>query len=116
MTWAVAWRPLAERDFTECAAHIAQDNTDAALRFVDAVEATVASLAENPMLSTATHFAHPDLAGIRRRVVNGFKRYLIFYRNDSATRTVELVRILPGERDLPQALVEAEAEPSTPEH
>ena len=116
MTWAVAWRPLAERDFTECTAHIAQDNTDAALRFVDAVEETVASLAENPMLSTATHFAHPDLAGIRRRVVNGFKRYLIFYRNESATQTVELVRILPGERDLPEALVETEPGQSTPEH
>jgi plasmid stabilization system protein ParE len=116
MTWAVAWRPLAERDFTECTAHIAQDNTVAALRFVDAVEETVASLAENPMLSTATHFAHPDLAGIRRRVVNGFSRYLIFYRNESATQTVELVRILPGERDLPVALVETNPEPSTPEH
>ena len=28
--------------------------------------------------------------------MNGFKRYLIFYRNESATQTVELVRILPG--------------------
>ncbi len=108
MTWAVAWRPLAERDLIDCAAHIAQDNIDAALRFVDAVEETVASLAENPMLSTATHFAHPDMAGLRRRVVNGFKRHLIFYRSESATRTVELVRILLGERDLPTALVETE--------
>jgi toxin ParE1/3/4 len=108
MTWAVAWRPLAERDLIDCAANIAQDNIDAALRFVDAVEETVASLAENPMLSTATHFARADLAGLRRRVVNGFKRYLIFYRSESATLTVELVRILLGERDLPNALVEPE--------
>ena len=48
MTWAVAWRPLAERDLTDCAAHIAQDNIDAALRFVDAVEETVASLGAQP--------------------------------------------------------------------
>ena len=108
MTWAVAWRPLAERDLIDCAAHIAQDNTDAAVRFIDAVEETVTSLAESPMLGTATHFSHPDLAGIRRRVVNGFKRYLIFYRLESATQTVELVRILRGERDLPEALVESE--------
>ena len=106
MTWAVAWRPLAERDLIECAAHIAQDNIDAAVRFIEAVEETVASLGENPMLSTATHFAHPDLVGMRRRVVNGFKRYLIFYRNESAAQTVELVRILPGERDLLEALSE----------
>jgi plasmid stabilization system protein ParE len=51
VTWTVAWRPLAERDLIECAAHIAQDNTDAALRFIDAVEETVASLAGSPMLS-----------------------------------------------------------------
>jgi toxin ParE1/3/4 len=115
MTWAVAWRSLAERDLTECAAHIAQDNIDAAVRFIDAVEETVASLAASPMLSTATHFGHPDLAGIRRRVVNAFKRYLI-YRNGSATQTVELVHILPGERDVPEALVETEPELSTQEH
>ena len=48
--------------------------------------------------------------------MNGFKRYLIFYRNESATQTVELVRILPGERDLPEALVETEQAPSTREH
>lgn len=112
MTWSVAWRPLAERDLIDGAAHIAQDNIDAAVRFIDAVEETVASLAESPMLSTATHFSHPDLAGLRRRVVNGFKRYLIFYRNETATRTVELVRILPGERDLPEALVESDPEPN----
>lgn len=68
MTWAVAWRPLAERDLIDCAAHIAQDNTDAALRLIDAVEETVASLAENPMLSTATHFAHPDRSRIDTEV------------------------------------------------
>jgi toxin ParE1/3/4 len=112
MTWSVAWRPLAERDLIDCAAHIAQDNIDAAVRFVDAVEETVASLAESPMLSTATHFSHPELASLRRRVVNGFNRYLIFYRNETATRTVELVRILRGERDLPEALVESEPEPN----
>ena len=108
MSWAVAWRPLAERDLIDCAAHIAQDNTDAALRFVDAVEEHVASLSARPLLRPATHFTHPDLAGIRRRVVNGFNRYLIFYRSESATQTVELVRILPGERDLSAALVEPE--------
>ena len=62
MTWAVAWRPLAERDLTDCAAYIAEDNVDAALRFVDAVEETVAALAESPMLGTTTHFAHAESA------------------------------------------------------
>jgi toxin ParE1/3/4 len=108
VTWAVAWRPAAERDLISGAAHIAEDNIDAALRFIDAVEDTVASLAENPMLGTLTAFAHPELADLRRRLVNGFKRYLIFYRNESATQTVEVIRILPGERDLPSLLVELE--------
>ena len=106
MTWAVAWRPAAERDLASCAAYIAEDNLDAALRFIDAVEETVAALADNPLLGTATAFAHPELAGLRRRVVHRFKRYLIFYRSEATPQTVEVVRILPGERDLPQALVE----------
>ena len=47
MTWSVAWRPLAERDLIDCAAHIAQDNIDAAVRFIDAVEETVAAVLES---------------------------------------------------------------------
>jgi toxin ParE1/3/4 len=111
VTWVVAWRPAAERDLTVCAAYIAEDNVDAALRFIDAVEETVAALADGPMLGTAVTFAHPELAGLRRRVVNRFKRYLIFYRSEAATQTVELVRILPGERDLPNVLVEESSGP-----
>ena len=107
MTWAVAWRPAAERDLAACAAYIAEDNVDAALRFIDAVEETVEALALSPMLGTATAFAHPELAGLRRRLVHRpFERYLIFYRAESVTETVELVRILPGERDLPTVLTE----------
>jgi toxin ParE1/3/4 len=108
VTWSVAWRPAADDDLTSLAAYIAEDNVDAALRFIDAVEETVTALAESPMLGTATAFSHPELAGLRFRLVNNFKRYLIFYRCESAIQTVELVRILPGERDLPRLLTEPE--------
>ena len=33
MTWAVAWRPFAERDLTDRAARIARDNIDAGFAF-----------------------------------------------------------------------------------
>jgi len=96
VTWAVAWRPVAEGDLTDCAAYIAEDNVDAALRFVDAVEETVAALAESPMLGTATHFAHPELAGLRRRVVNRFKRYLISTEVNQQHRRLSSCAFSPG--------------------
>ena len=106
MPWDIVWRPAAEQDLTTCAAHIAADNIEAALRFIDEVEVTVNSLADSPLLGTEMSFAHPDLAGLRRRVVSQrFRNYLLFYRAITPTRTVELIRILHGARELPPVLL-----------
>jgi plasmid stabilization system protein ParE len=45
--WDIVRRPAAERDLRACAAHIVDDNVDAALRFIDEVEQTVNALAES---------------------------------------------------------------------
>jgi plasmid stabilization system protein ParE len=105
VSWAVSWRPAAAQDIADSAAHLAQDNIRAAVRFIDAVEETVGSLCRNPMLGTATAFQSPDLIGLRHRVVDRFKNYLIFYRADPSTRIVELVRILPSDTELRATIV-----------
>jgi plasmid stabilization system protein ParE len=105
VAWAVSWRPAAERDLTDCAGYIAEDSIDAALRFIDAVEGTIAAIAENPFIGIENPFAHPELAGMRRLPVNRFHNYLIFYRPSAAAQTAELVRILHGARDLPDTLL-----------
>lgn len=92
-------RPKAQEDVLELALYIAKDNPDAALRFIDAVEATCARLAEMPKIGVTRTFKHPALAGIRMLPTRGFEHYLIFYL--PAEGGIDVVRVIHGARDLP---------------
>ncbi|HYP91094.1 MAG TPA: hypothetical protein VEQ59_23170 [Polyangiaceae bacterium] len=98
MTWTVAWRPLAERDFTECIAHIAQDNTDAALRFVDegVSELAAAAVAENEQqASTHAALSEEDLPAV---AASGEQRLLVSVgqvRNVNALRPDQTLKFGP---------------------
>jgi plasmid stabilization system protein ParE len=75
-------------------------------RFVDAVEATLNVLMEQPGLGRARFRDWPELEGIRSfRVQKPFHRFLIFYRFDRSTLFAE--RLIFGGRDLPQRLLES---------
>jgi toxin ParE1/3/4 len=89
-------------DTDEQADYIAQDNMDAADRYLDAVELAVLSLGNKPNRGTLYRTQNPKLKGLHRLAVPGFKNYLIFYY-DRPTH-VEVVRILHGARDLPTVL------------
>jgi toxin ParE1/3/4 len=88
----------AEKDLEELATYISRDNLDAALRLIDAANATFESLARFPGLGEPCEFDNPRLAEMRRWRIDGFVRYLLFYipRDDE----IEVVRILHGARDL----------------
>jgi toxin ParE1/3/4 len=76
-----------------------------AVRFVDAVEATLAALTKSPGLGRPRFVDWPDLAEIRSwRVNRPFHRHLIFYRFHSETLYAE--RLIHGARDLPRRLRE----------
>lgn len=82
-----------------------QANPEAALRFVDAVEATLNALLAQPEIGRARFRNWPELAGIRSfRVAKPFHRFLIFYRADDSTLFAE--RLIYGGRDLPRRLLE----------
>jgi len=93
------FRPRAHEDIRELALYIARDNPDAALRFIDAVEATCTRLAEMPKIGAVRTFAHPALAGIRMLPTRSFENYLIFYL--PAADGIDVVRVIHGARDLP---------------
>ena len=78
--------------------YIGQDAPEAALRFLDAVEATLRLLAENPELGPAREFERSELAGLRFFPVKGFDKHLIFYR--LVPHGIEVLRVLHGARDL----------------
>ena len=78
--------------------YIGADNTDAALRFLDAVEATLRLLVKNPELGLARRFERSDFAGLRSFPVKGFDKHLVFYR--PTEHGIEVLRVLHGARDL----------------
>jgi toxin ParE1/3/4 len=85
-------------DVEESAVYIGADNADAALRFLDAVKATLRLLVENPGLGPARRFEQSDLSGLRSFPVKGFDQHLIFYR--PTEHGIEVLRVLQGARDL----------------
>ena len=74
-------------------------------RFLDAVRATLQSLAAQPDLGRRRKFRHPALRELRSfRVEPPFHQRLIFYRVTSDT--LEAWRLMHGAGDLPRRLVE----------
>jgi toxin ParE1/3/4 len=78
--------------------YIAQDNLPAADRLLDAAEETFQLIAESPDIGSQRSFR--KLVGIRSRPVSGFRNYLVFYQ--TRRKTVVIVRVLHGMRDLPR--------------
>lgn len=75
-------------------------------RFVDAVQATLRVLMEQPELGRARFRNWPELEDIRSfRVQRPFHRFLIFYRFFNTTLYAE--RLIYGGRDLPRRLLES---------
>ena len=88
----------AEQDIMAYGDYLAERNPAVALRFADAVDATIEMLCRNPNLGERLH---ADLLGeIRYRTVIDFRNYLIFYRR--VDDVLEIVRVLHGARDYTQ--------------
>jgi toxin ParE1/3/4 len=98
----VVVRPRAADDIVEIFATIAHDDLRAAERFEAAVRRECGLLATFPHLGRARGFRSPDLQGLRSRPISGFGSWLLFYR--ITADAVEIVRLLHGARDLPNAL------------
>jgi plasmid stabilization system protein ParE len=78
--------------------HIAEHDLDAAYRFVDAVEASVALLAELPEAGPRYETDNADLAGrVRKWVIPSFRRYLLFYIFEDGV--VHLIDVIDGRTD-----------------
>lgn len=95
-------RHVAELDALGYFEYIRQHNPDAALRFLEAVDRTIAGLALQPLKGRLRKFPGRDLKNIRSWRVDGFENYLIFYR--FARSQLEILRIRHGAMDFPGAL------------
>ena len=79
-----------------------EQNPEAGLRFLTAIDQTIESLARHPLKGRLRKFRGEDLKAIRSWRVNGFESYLIFYRFSNAR--LEVFRIKHGAMDFPDAL------------
>jgi toxin ParE1/3/4 len=71
--------PTANRDLAEIAHHLAQQSAQAAHRFLDAFERTLADLAGMPEMGSPYESSAEELPALRFWPVRGFKNYLLFY-------------------------------------
>jgi toxin ParE1/3/4 len=79
-----------------------ENNPEAALRFLQAVDGAVEKLALQPLKGRLRRFRGRDLKNIRSWRVDGFENYLIFYRFTGSR--LEILRIKHGAMDFPQPL------------
>ena len=92
-------RRLAAQDSLErIVVQIAEHDLNAAYRFVDAVEASLALLSEMPEAGPRYDTDNAMLAGrIRRWVVPRYRRYLLFYVFENGV--VHLIDVVDGKTD-----------------
>lgn len=104
MLKTVTKRRRAEEDVLEQALYIARDNPDAAVRYLEAVDAALRSLGRTPKLGGLYKTRNPALKALRRLIVPGFKNHLIFYLDLDSS--IDVIRVLHGARDLQVVLGE----------
>jgi toxin ParE1/3/4 len=82
--------------------YIRENNPEAAVHFLEAIDGTIENLALQPLKGRLRKFRSKDLKNIRSWRVDDFENYLIFYR--FAGTRLEILRIKHGAMDFPQAL------------
>ena len=91
-------RRLAIDDIAGHSSHIAESNLDSALRFLDAVEATVELLCQFPEAGGAVPTARPDAEGLRAKLVSGFSNYVVLYF--VTAETIDIARVIWGGEEI----------------
>jgi toxin ParE1/3/4 len=92
------------RDLEHRSEYIRQHNPRAALRFLDAAEATMRQLAALPGSGARYDPDHPALAELRFFPITRFKNDLVFYR--PLPDGIEVLRVLHGAQDIHRILAE----------
>jgi len=90
--------PDVEVELIAIADYIAEDNPEAADRFIEAAYETFQKLAQVPGMGRSRQFRHVRLRALRSFRVSGFDDYLIFY--SPIPDGIEVYHVYHGARDL----------------
>lgn len=107
MSKPVLQRPQAEADIIAMADYLHDQSPDAALQFIDAVEAACALLSAHPASGSTRHaWLLPELpVQLRFHPLRGFPRVLIYYLD--LPEAVDVVRVWDASRGLEALMDEA---------
>lgn len=83
----------AGKDVRDYYVHIGLRDTNAADRFIDAIDRTFARIAEHPENGSTRLWNHPALRSIRAWPVVGFEQFVVYYERRSQN-TVRIVRVI----------------------
>jgi toxin ParE1/3/4 len=98
-------RPQSERDIEEGFVYIGEENLDAGVRFLVAVEESLEFVAKMPLIGSPREFRSTRLRNMRVWPVKEFEDYLIFYR--PTDDGIEVLRVLHGKRDIEDIFTDA---------
>ena len=96
----------ADSDIEAHSSYIDKHNPAAAVRFLQAVQATSEELAAMPELGEQQHFRRQGLSGLRGWQVHGFDNYVIYYLLIDIG--IEVVRVLHAAQDATTIMEEEE--------
>ena len=102
MAFNIFKRPQADRDIEECFVFIAENNLEAALKFLIAVEDSLEELSRFPMIGKEGRHRDERLFSYRIWRVRDHYSYLLFYK--VTAESIELFRVLHGSRDIESIL------------
>jgi toxin ParE1/3/4 len=90
--------PEVEEELTAIAEYIADEDPDAADRFIEAAYETFTKLAQVPGMGRPRRFRASRLSNLRSFRVSGFDDYLVFY--SPIPDGIEVYHVFHGARDL----------------
>ncbi len=96
----------AEQDLFVHARHIAEDNRDAAGKFISSFIETAQIVADMPFVGKQYKDTDVRIDGMRVLPIRDFGKYLIFYRQTQKGKYLEIIRIIHSAQDIPTLLEE----------
>jgi len=81
---------------------------DIALRFEDAVEQTIRSLCQTPLIGPHYPLVNKQLQNLRSWPIIGFEAIKIYYVVDQDVDTIHIIRVIHGKRDVKNILEETQ--------
>ena len=96
-SYRIEWRPMAREDLRAIVRYIGKDNPTRAKSFGQELRDKTKPLAQHPELGRQGRPGLPDW--LRELVVH--PNYIVFYRVQAATRTVEILRVKHAAQQTP---------------